>query len=398
MFEFRRQPLWTVYVIYFVLSTFFVRVPIWVVTALIPSSRPRRSWSISRSFIFPALRAALDGCFRISFPSSSKHDPEYVATSEDAQKFNFTWCPSVPKDLLVGEVEEIAQRNGVELQKTYGYWFTRPGYSGAANGAAQSDEKVILHLHGGGYICASAHPKGGGNTVMTSGFFENCPSIARIFCGAYRLSTSVPFPSANPFPAALLDAAATYYYLLHAVGFRHEQVIISGDSAGGHLALALVRYLAIHQFPTLPVPGSLLLISPTVDWAVTHTGKGSSMVRNASSDYCNQFFAGHTKRCLPGTLPERDAATNAWISPTSLKLEDVEGLFKGLPKTYLLAGEAEICLDSYRTLRDRLSGDIGGNLTYNEVKDATHDFLTMSWHEPERSSAFKDIASWITAL
>lgn len=233
---------------------------------------------------------------------------------------------------------------------------------------------------------------------MALGFFELCPTIARIFGGAYRLSSSAPFPAANPFPAALLDAAATYYYLLHTIGFQPKQVIISGDSAGGHLATALVRYLAINRFPTLPVPGGLLLISPTVDWAVTHIGKDCSIVRNASSDYCNQFFAGYTKRSLLGTLPEEQAAANAWISPASLNVKNAEGLFKGLPKTYVLVGEAEICLDSYHTIRDRLAADIGKDLTYCEVKDSTHDFLTMSWHGPERSMAFKDIASWIATV
>lgn len=73
----------------------------------------------------------------------------------------------------------------------------------------------------------------------------------------------------------------------------------------------------------------------------------------------------------------------------------VDGLFKGPPKTYLVAGQAGISLDAIRTMRDRLNADIGQEeITFNEVKDATHCFMIMGWHEPERTGTLKQL-DWI---
>lgn len=66
------------------------------------------------------------------------------------------------------------------------------------------------------------------------------------------------------FPAQLLDLAAAYAYLL-SLGFVSEHITMIGDSSGGHLVLALSRYLAElnTERPELNVgmPGALLLVS-----------------------------------------------------------------------------------------------------------------------------------------
>ena len=261
---------------------------------------------------------------------------------------------------------------------------------------------------GGGYVTGSAHPQGGAIGPVSEGLLTHVHSITRLFAGGYRLSSSKPFPPSNPFPAALLDGLACYSYLLNVVGFKPENIIVSGDSAGGHLALSLARYIA-RQDPVLsadisplPTPGALLLLSPTAEWAITHTGKDASMKKNSRSDYCGAFFKGYSQRSLLGSLPPTDALTNPYISPSSLHLpsSSLTHLFTGIPKRiYFLAGEAEICLDSYCTLRDRIVGDVGADgVRYVEVPDSAHDFLTMAWHEPERTESLKDIAEWVATL
>jgi acetyl esterase/lipase len=66
------------------------------------------------------------------------------------------------------------------------------------------------------------------------------------------------------FPAQLLDLLAGYAYLL-SLGFAAENIILVGDSSGGHLLLALSRYLAEldRMQPNLDVgmPGAMLLVS-----------------------------------------------------------------------------------------------------------------------------------------
>lgn len=54
----------------------------------------------------------------------------------------------------------------------------------------------------------------------------------------------------HPFPAALEDTVEAYEWLL-SCGFKPEQIIVAGDSAGGGLALALCMYLRIMESTSL---------------------------------------------------------------------------------------------------------------------------------------------------
>lgn len=419
MFAFRKQPLKGLYQTYFFAST-IICLPFWFIRNIPGFARPRKKWPLGRSVIVGGMRAYVESWWAIGLPDSPGSDYEKIANSPDAKKLGFEWVEALKEDLIVGEVKDIAQTQGVTPARTCGYWYQRETETDEKDRNAGPDEKVLLHFHGkytlndifheadvnmnalllgGGYIVGSAHPEGGAIGPISSILLKHCAGISRVFAGGYRLSSSAPFPAKNPFPAALFDALASYYHLIHVKGFRPENIIVGGDSAGGNLALAFARYVVLNH-NLLPVPGALLLLSPTVEWDLTHTGKDSSMQRNARSDYCNIFFTGYTQRSLVGKLPIEFSNTSPWISPASLKLPEdvVKNEFDGFPKTFLCAGDAEICLDSYRTLNTRLASAIGDRLVYDEVPDATHDFLTMDWHEPERTETAKQIAAWVEKL
>ena len=94
-----------------------------------------------------------------------------------------------------------------------------------------------------------------------------------------------PLNAENTFPAVLIDALAGYRYLVETLGFKATNVVVSGDSVGGHLAFMLVWYLTQEAIPSLPSPGAAILLSPTVNWGCTHDANpGSSMTCNACSD------------------------------------------------------------------------------------------------------------------
>ena len=81
---------------------------------------------------------------------------------------------------------------------------------------------VILYLHGGGYTCGDLdYAKGFGATLADE-------FGVRVLCAAYRLAPE------NPYPAAVEDALETYRYLLDN-GYRPEQIVLCGESAGGGL-------------------------------------------------------------------------------------------------------------------------------------------------------------------
>lgn len=132
----------------------------------------------------------------------------------------------------------------------------------------------------------------------------NPTTLKRVLNIEYRLARAVPIApttSINAFPAALLDGVAVVHYLV-SLGFHPRDIILSGDSAGGNLALAVTRYLRDAPLPGEAVrslkpavkgirslmPGGTLLLSPWCDVASTHiperSGPNCSFVRNAATD------------------------------------------------------------------------------------------------------------------
>lgn len=65
------------------------------------------------------------------------------------------------------------------------------------------------------------------------------------------------------YPAPLLDAVAAWHYVTITLGFAPAQILLAGDSAGGHLALALIQQL---QALSRPQAGGLALVSPWADF------------------------------------------------------------------------------------------------------------------------------------
>ncbi|KAF7352697.1 Alpha/beta-hydrolase [Mycena venus] len=270
-----------------------------------------------------------------------------------ASKTGFVWVEPAPH-LIVGEIQHFAELNGVKSARAGGFWYTRIPDDLA--GKPSPGEKVVYHLHGGGFVMGSGSPSFSPSAIMIKGLLDNVPQFSRVFAMEYRLAVGPPFPTMNPFPAALLDVIAGYRYLVEEVGFEPANIIISGDSAGGILAYQLTRYLAIEDFVGLDNAGALLLLSPSADSALRRNT--DSMRENTRSDYVATWFeAAYGVNALLGSLSP-DELDKPWLSPGSIMFEDaaVKGMFKSFPRTFILAGEAEMSRDSMRILRDRMGG------------------------------------------
>ena len=325
------------------------------------------------------------------------------------------WIPAVPEDLIVGEIGAFARDRKIVSIPIPGYWIHKdeklPFESPPSPG-----EKIICHFHGGGYIFETAHPDGMTARIVKD-FLQNSssPSIRRTFAVEFRLS-SAGQPgegSVFPFPAALLDALAGYRYLLK-LGFLEENIILVGDSAGGNLVLALIRYLLSHkeQQPELPkIPGSIVLLSPWTDLSQQfneNPAPQSSLTLNAERDWLvpiNGGIASTSARLFLGGRPERFelAYRNPYISPASPILLGLTPdsptrtiSFKGFPRTFIDNGKFESFYDQIRDLGHAMVEDLGEEVvTYNEVDGATHDYMTMDWHEPDRTDTSKKILKWL---
>jgi acetyl esterase/lipase len=259
-------------------------------------------------------------------------------------------------------------------------------------------EKVLYHMHGGAYVRLSAHPTDP-TAAIGRGILEHADSVHRTFSIEYRLTSTKPNPVANPFPTALLDALAGYNYLLNVVGFSPSDILFCGDSAGGNLAHALTRYLVEYaDDPNMPAPpGGVILLSPWTDMSNSHDVPALSSYECVNSDYINTRAGSHPEDAFLGPLGI-GAAYNRYISPASLH-PSMSISFKNFPKTFVVAGGAEVLRDQIRTLKDRMRKDLGDeNVNYYEATDGIHDYLVFNWHEPERTDTLKEIAKWIQTI
>ena len=123
---------------------------------------------------------------------------------------------------------------------------------------------MIFHLHGGGFALGSAR----GSVGLASGLARK--SGLRAVSVDYRLAPE------HPYPAALQDATAAYRTLLDQAD-SPGHVVVSGESAGGNLAIEL---LIAGKAEGLPMPAAALLFSPMTDLTVT----GNSYASKARVD------------------------------------------------------------------------------------------------------------------
>jgi acetyl esterase/lipase len=110
-------------------------------------------------------------------------------------------------------------------------------------------EKVILYIHGGGYVSGSCSDHRG----FVAKFAKYTGVTNLIY--EYRLAPE------NPYPAALEDSVSMYLWLLSS-GFENQNIVLTGESAGGGLCLALL--LALKE-RNIPLPAAAVAISPWTD-------------------------------------------------------------------------------------------------------------------------------------
>lgn len=120
------------------------------------------------------------------------------------------------------------------------WWFNHHG---------KQSKSIILYFHGGGYGIGS--PRSHRDLCAHLAKYANM-SVASL---AYRLAPE------HPYPAAIEDAVAAFQGLLDA-GYKHDQIVVAGDSAGGGLALSLAIKIKSLK---LPQPACLFLISPWIN-------------------------------------------------------------------------------------------------------------------------------------
>lgn len=202
----------------------------------------------------------------------------------------------------------------------------RPDILGGVPGewleAGDRSRGVLLYLHGGGYVTCSPRT----HRAITSAYARQGFAV---FAPAYRLAPE------HPFPAAVDDAEAAWHALV-ANGHAPGSIVVSGDSAGGGLCLALMLRLRAGGHA---LPAAAALFSPLTDLACT----GASMIGNAARD---PMYSAH------GALEARRAYLGAHDPATPLASPLYADL-RHLPPLLIHVGKSEVLRDDSTRLAAR---------------------------------------------
>ena len=186
----------------------------------------------------------------------------------------------------------------------------------------ETENGIMLYLHGGGYCCGDIAYAKGVAAMLASRFG------IRVFAPAYRLAP------AHPFPTPIEDSLTAYEYLL-THGYESSKIVLCGESAGGGLLYALCLMM---KEKGLPLPAGIVAISPWTDL----TASGESYQTNEKND------PSMTKKRLDffASMYTEDRK-NPLVSPLFADLHE-------MPPSLILVGGDEIMLDDARLLHEKL--------------------------------------------
>jgi len=179
----------------------------------------------------------------------------------------------------------------------------------------------------------------------------------------------------NPFPAALDDSVEIYQNILHS-GFKPENILIAGESAGGGLCLATLLAL---KDRSIAMPVAAVAISPWTDLSCSSDSyKTKNKVSPApvnSWKVFSKYYAGDN----PLTLP--------FISP-------LFGDLSGLPPIYINSGvNDELFEDGEKFYLNAKSASV--DITFFAGTGMVHCYPLLAPMFKEASVAMDDIVLFI---
>jgi len=226
-------------------------------------------------------------------------------------------------------------------------------------------EKILLYLHGGAYVLGSrrTHRQLVSHMAREAGVTAIMPE--------YRLAPE------HPFPAAIDDAVAVYRGLLES-GIKPEDIVISGDSAGGGLSVATLLTL---RHAGDPLPAAVVLLSPFLDV----TGSGESATTRADRD--PWFDVNDLEVVARYYCPDESEWHNPLVSPVFANVA-------GLPPMLIQVGDDEILLSDSTRFAENLE-KAGVEVELEVWPEMWHVFQMFVGKMPESRKAIVKIGEYI---
>lgn len=228
-------------------------------------------------------------------------------------------------------------------------------------------DTLIIHIHGGGFISMSS----ASHQSYTRGWAKSMPRS--VLCSLdYRLAPE------SRFPTQLEDTWHAYYWLVlnckDYFGFEPKKVILTGDSAGGNLVLA-ITVMAIQRgfrVPSCIVPAYPCTVTTVCEfWPSLLFSLDDPLL---SQNFLANCVTGYNQK---GKVYHPLTRTNEYLSPGFFT--PVETL-KKFPRTLLIA--AGLCPfkdDNFRCVHNLLQAG-AKDVKVMEFRMLPHGFLNM--HQP----------------
>lgn len=235
-------------------------------------------------------------------------------------------------------------------------------------------ENVILQFHGGAYII---------------GFMDLYRNIALKYSnlskGASVVSIDYRLAPRYQYPAALDDAYKAWNWLLDK-GYKENNIIIVGDSAGGNLALSLTLKL---RDEGKYLPKALICMSPWADMSCS----GKSYSYNLYNDPLFGLKKGETltekksKSGMIGCYAGDTDSHNRYLSP-------VYGDFHNFPPILIQVGTYELIESDSVTIYEK-AVSAGVDATLTRYEGMFHMFQLFGNLIPEGKAAWREVALFL---
>ncbi len=225
------------------------------------------------------------------------------------------------------------------------------------------ENKLIFYVHGGGYVSGSCND----HRALVSKIALNSGITTLLY--EYGLAPE------NPFPAALDDSLNVYKAVLEK-GYKAENILMMGESAGGGLSLALLLKLRDNG---IPLPSAAVAISPWTDLSCSsETYLTKNKVSLAPLNSWNVFSHYYVAK---------SDVRNPYISP-------LFGDLKGLPPLFINSGNSDELFDDGKKFAQKAK-QAGVDVFFREGEGMVHCYPMMAPFFPEATEAMNEIVQFI---
>ncbi|MGP3920771.1 alpha/beta hydrolase [Nonomuraea sp. 10N515B] len=225
------------------------------------------------------------------------------------------------------------------------------------------ESKVLLYFHGGAYFVGSPA------THRTISW--------RLSAATKRPVLALDYHQGRSLAESLTDACDAYRCLLNQ-GYAPQDILLAGDSAGGHLTLATL--LALRDEGT-PLAAAAICLSPWTDL---------SDARHEANRWTDPMLSASRIDWLARHWTAGRDSHDPLVSP-------VYGDYTGIPPLMIVTGSTELLRDDAHRVVVRARAH-GVPVTYEEWRSMPHDFAIFADVLPEARLVFRHISRFVKAV